>query len=147
MYRPIRELSSEVDSDSVSLPNILRDFADDSDGDDHSEIETLDDESDDGPVLATDILSNVDSDENSEGKVHDDDECLPDISEADDDEEDDDDDGDDDEDDDEDGSVDDGPWSRRAAGHKYTESDFEFLDEEWLHLANETSEDDISDTE
>ena len=35
----------------------------------------------------------------------------------------------------------------RKVGEKYTEIDFEFLDEEWLQLSNGSSEDNISDSE
>jgi hypothetical protein len=35
----------------------------------------------------------------------------------------------------------------RKAGEKYTETDFDFLDEEWLLQLNESSEDNFSDTD
>jgi hypothetical protein len=43
-----------------------------------------------------------------------------------------------------DSSVESGPISRRKAGHRYTEGDFDFLDEDWLDYTNESSEEDIS---
>jgi hypothetical protein len=46
---------------------------------------------------------------------------------------------------DRDSSVESGPISRRKAGHRYTKRDFDFLDEDWLHSTNESSEEDISD--
>jgi hypothetical protein len=44
-----------------------------------------------------------------------------------------------------DSNVESEPMSRRKAGHRYTEGDFGFLDEDWLRYTNETSEEDISD--
>jgi hypothetical protein len=116
----------------VPLGNILRDFVD-SDDDDESDIENEDDNN--YPVRAVDILLNFDSDSDRVEEVY-----VPEIDSTTDVEE------------EEEGEDDDESSHHSASGsivakpgRRYTESDFSFLKEEWLRLTIESSEDEASD--